>query len=495
MISAVPCPVKVAAEHFPHSIALCDAETVLTYAELDARVAAATRAFDAGEIPFGRPIAILARNSIDYAVLFFAALRQGHPVVLLNHRLTPREWEAQLKMTDCRLLVAASDLLTMTEGIGIARVALHEFVIAQQSINLQEFSGEIPTDREAVIIFSSGSTDTPHGVVLSWGNLYYSALGTNMALASAPDNGWLAALPFFHVGGLAILIRSALTGSAAYIMREFDGPKAIEAIEKGRINLVSIVPTMLQAMMACDTNNRLKGAKAIIVGGASFDKPLRQEAARRGLPIRTTYGLTETASMVTLLDRSDDPGLWHTSGQVLPYREVMIASGDNRPLPRGAEGRIMVRGEVVSGRQLDRDESAQDSDGWFKTDDVGHLDDNGYLVVSGREGKRIKSGGEYIDLTRLEQALLSLRGITQAVVLARPDDTWGERPVAFVVVGKDGPDAETIRETLSAVLPRPMIPDRVIIVPDLPLVGSGKYDLRELRHRYPEIFRPDLYDS
>jgi acyl-CoA synthetase (AMP-forming)/AMP-acid ligase II len=201
--------------------------------------------------------------------------------------------------------------------------------------------------------------------------------------------------------------------------------------------------------------------------------------------------MTETTSMVTLLDKSDCPDLWTTAGRVLPYREVAIIDNDGKPSPVGWPGRIMIRGEVVSRRHLGEPERQRLPDEWFDTGDIGAMDSSGYLTVAGRRDNIIVSGGENIDLTRIETVLNAVSGIKGSVVISREDEKWGHRPVAFVELYDENISEGRIREELAVDLPRFMLPDRIVIVRSLPLTVGGKYDRTALPRLYPDIFARD----
>ncbi|NMC43301.1 MAG: acyl--CoA ligase [candidate division Zixibacteria bacterium] len=487
----IACPLRIAARTTPDRIALSDPDRSMTFAEWDAAAVGTVESFQAGGILPGQAVAVLGRNSIDYAVLFFAALRYGLILTPLNTRLTVADWRQQLSAVHCRLVVADREFQPQAIDLGIPSVSMTNIIAGTAADVDRDVEVEMPPDRDALLIFSSGSTGRPRGVVLTGGNLYFSALGLATILPPGPEDVWLAVLPFFHIGGISILYRAALGACGVHIRPCFDAADVLETLAPARITLLPLVPTMLGELLAADSANLLRGLKAIIVGGAAFDASLRREAEAKRLPILTTYGQTETASMVTILDKSDRPELWSTAGRVLPYREIMIASDDGEPVPAGTMGRILVRGEVVAGRLLAGLQVRCRPEDWFDTGDNGVMNASGYLKVMGRGDSIIVSGGENIDLTRIEAILTGVSGVKGAVVLARADKKWGHRPVAFVEPSGEDISEERIREELGAQLPRFMHPDRIIIVRPLPLTATGKYDRAALRERYAKILGVD----
>ncbi|MDD4050404.1 MAG: o-succinylbenzoate--CoA ligase [candidate division Zixibacteria bacterium] len=483
------CPIQAAAQKYPDRIALYDINQTLTFSQLDAMVTGTAAALQARGVVPGQVVSILGRNTVEFAIVFFAALRHGFILMPLNYRLTPADRRRQLSAADCRLAIHDSEFKAEAADLGVTSVSIREIISDDVQGSSHSSVIEIPLEREALVIFSSGSTGRPRGVVLTWGNLYFNALGSATFLPLGPEDIWLAVLPFFHIGGISILFRTALAACGAYVMPRFEAKGVIDVLRQNHISLISLVPTMLNDLLGEDGDNLLRGVRGIILGGAAFDAALRQTAAAKRLPVLTTYGMTETTSMVTLLDKSDRPDLWATAGRILPYREVLIADDKGKSLPMGERGHIMIRGDVVSRRYIGERGTERLPDDWFDTGDIGIMDAPGYLTVVGRQDSIIISGGENIDLTRIETVLNAISGVKGAVVVSRKDEKWGRRPVAFVEPsGADFPE-ERIMGEMAAQLPRFMLPDRIIIVRPLPLTAGGKYDRIALQEQYPDVFK------
>jgi O-succinylbenzoic acid--CoA ligase len=472
---------------YPDRLALFDDRHAVSYGKLDILIDLAISNLRTKGVEEGNVVGILGQNSIAYAVMLFAAWRMGFVLMPLNCRLSPEDWNRQVATAGCRLLVLDVDYLPYGDRIGVNAVALNEIVTGADMTSLQNLDEELPLGREALIIFSSGTTDTPRGMVLTWANLYYSAQGAASVLAYRPEDIWLAALPFFHIGGISIPFRTALTGCAACVVDRFDPARAIEIISEHRISFISVVSTMLTDLIHADRENKLTGCRGIILGGAAWDESLLEEITARQLPVLTTYGLTETSSMVTLLPPDSPFEKLATSGKALPHREIMIIDDDGRERPRGEIGHIAVRGKTLLARYLNQDRPPYPQDGWFITDDIGKIDEEGYLTVIGRADSVIVSGGENIDLNRVEREFQRLPGVAGAVVLSRPDRRWGSRPVAFVEAGEKGIDEVTLQLEIAERLPKIMIPDRIIVLDRLPRTGSGKHDRSALRRDYTNI--------
>jgi O-succinylbenzoic acid--CoA ligase len=264
-------------------------------------------------------------------------------------------------------------------------------------------------------------------VVHTYGNHRASALASAWNLGVDPDDRWLSVLPLFHVGGLAILIRSAVYGTAAVVHDGFDVDHVRDSLERGDATLVSLVSTMLQRLRESGLTEA-PALRAALLGGGPVPRDLLEWAADAGLPVLQTYGMTETSSQIATLGAEEALARTGSAGRPLPGVELRIGEG----------GEILVRGPMVS-------PSAIGEDGWLHTGDRGRLDGDGFLYVEGRIDDTIVTGGENVMAAEVEDALRSHPAVADAAVVGRPDPEWGEAVTAFVVLDADVEDAELIR--------------------------------------------------
>jgi len=474
----IPCPVSDSDDR--DRPALFDHNGLISYSDLDKVidiVGGNLKRFDIGP---GDIVAVLDDNSLSYAVLFFAAMRYRFTLMPLNTRLTEIDWQSQIDNAGCRLVAVGSDYRGAVSHIKVEKVDFRELLTGADIVVDNSRKRFVNLDRDALVIHTSGSSAKPRGVVLTWGNLYYSALGAASVLDYRPGDNWLAVLPFFHVGGISILFRAILGGNGVHILPRFDPESIMALADDDKIQYLSLVPTMLHELLLADEKNRLSRLKSIVVGGAAWGESLKKEAVRRQLPVLTTYGMTETASMVTLLSPDAPADKLTTSGRVLPYRELKIVDSDGKKVEKKISGRIVVRGEVLFSRYLNGHQRQFDSEGWFVTGDIGFMDRQGFLTVTGRSDRIIVSGGENIDLDLIEKEIEKIDGLAGVAVVARRDKKWGQRPVAAVALSDRSLTAKRILELLGKTLPSIMLPDRIIIVDKIPLTPAGKYDRQEL---------------
>ena len=306
-----------------------------------------------------------------------------------------------------------------------------------------------PPPDTRTVIFTSGTTGEPKPVYLTAANHSASAIASAWNLGVSPDDRWLCCLPLWHVGGLAIPIRSVIYGTTAVLHDGFDAERVREEIESGNVTLVSLVATMLHRLIDAGLREwpALRGA---LVGGGPVPKGLTEWATEHGFPLLSTYGMTETCSQVV------------TGGRPLLGVDLAIAD----------DGEILVRGPMVA-------PGALAEDGWLHTGDRGRLDAGGALVVEGRLDDMIVTGGENVAASEVEEALLSHPAVTDAAVVGRPDPEWGEAITAYVVTDAEASDDELIAHCRDR-LARHKGPKAIHRLDELPRNAAGKLVRREL---------------
>jgi len=314
--------------------------------------------------------------------------------------------------------------------------------------------------RPATVVFTSGSTGLPKPAVHSAENHIGSAVAANANIPLKPGDRWLLSLPLHHVAGIAITFRCALAGTAVAVPEP--GTPLPEALQAFRPTHISLVPTQLARLLADETaTRRLAEAKAVLMGGAPMPPPLVQSAFDRGIPIHTSYGLTETSSQIT----ATPPGA---------YLDALLTSG--KPLTPGAvaisdAGEVLVRGKTLFLGYIQNGELHRPlaPDGWFATGDLGRFDEHGRLVVEGRRDNMFVSGGENVLPEEIERRLCELPGIDQALVIPIPDNEYGEVGIAYIKTRGKQLDPSRLKAQLREQLPPHKIPKQFRPwPPDLP---------------------------
>jgi O-succinylbenzoic acid--CoA ligase len=425
----------------PDHPALVDAGgTVTTYAQLDAQAGDAAAALAGLGVQPGDRVALQLPPGGPFLAALHATLLLGAAVVPIDPRLGPRE-RAE-RTNDAKL--------TVTEPL--ARDGAPDAPIRDR----------LDPDAPATIVYTSGTTAAPKPVVLTIGNWTWNALGSAVALGLDAGDRWLCTLPLSHVGGLSILLRSAIYGTTVVLHERFDPAAVIEAIDRDQVTLVSLVPTTLRRLL--DAGLRGVGGtgslRVALVGGGALAPALAAEASEAGIPVAQTYGMTETCSQVA----TSLPGEPATAGRPLLGQHVRIAG----------DGEILVAGPTVA-------RSAVAADGWLHTGDLGALDAHGRLTVTGRKADTIVTGGENVAPAEVETVLLGHPAVAEAAVHGRPDPRWGEAVVATVVL-HDGShaEAEELRAHVASQLAAFKVPKEVAFAAVLPRTPSGKLLRRAL---------------
>ena len=467
----------------------------LTYRALDARVGTAAGRLAALGVAEGEPVGLLHANTNDFAVFVHAITRAGAMCVPHNARLTASEIAWQLRDAGTRYLVADA------EHEALARAAIAE-VRGETGVTLLAADDDawrtatalvgpsaIPFERPHTLMYTSGTTGRPKGAVLTHGNFYWSAVASAANLGFDPEDRWLACLPLYHVGGLSILLRSAIYGNTAVIHERFDEARAVRALRDERITLLSVVATMLQRMLSLDDAAYPKTVRAIIVGGGPVPRMLLEASAARGLPVLQSYGLTETASQLTTLGADDALRKIGSAGLPLPGSTVRI-DVDGREAEANEVGEILVAGPTVFAGYLHRPDATAEAirDGWLHTGDLGSLDDEGYLTIADRRDDLIVTGGENVYPAEVEAALLAFPGIEECAVVGLPDERWGALVVAVLVAAAGATVDETALDAhLRARLAGYKLPRRIEVSAEpLPRTASGKVQRHLVRERLLE---------
>ncbi|MFH2054495.1 MAG: o-succinylbenzoate--CoA ligase [bacterium] len=454
-----------------------------TYEDFNDVVYASARALQLSGIGKGDRVAFLSRNSMQMIAAILALGRLGAVAVPLNLRWLPQNWVEACRQTGVKLLLTEREYVNQLTSSGIPMTPVHE--LAHQDDG-RPFTPRLPLvepEELASIIFTSGSSGMPKGVLLTHLNHYCSAFGANLRIPISESDCWLLSLPLYHVGGLAIIYRTLLAGSRLHLADDFDAGHYLELIARGEVTMLSLVPAMLQRMLAAwDKALPPVGLKAILLGGAPLSAALAEKIKQSGWQVLPTYGLTETASQVTTTSLPCPPDKLMTAGRPLFYRDVSIVDEQGRSLRPGEVGEIAVGGEVLCQGYVDH-RLPLTEDGLLRTGDLGTLDSDGYLTVKGRRDEMLISGGENIYPAEIVSAAESCPGVKAAAVIPIEDVEWGQRPLLCVEIESDF-SFERLRDQLSNNLARFMVPERIEVLVELPRTGIGKIDRAELKRRF-----------
>ena len=424
----VPWLIRAAAMR-PEHLALQSAGERLTYGELEMRARRSAGALAERGVGAGDRVALALPAGLPFCAALHGCALLGAVAVPIDLRLSPAERELRLQGVSA----------VVEDGL--------------QGPPLQEIA-PLELDRVATLMYTSGTTATPKAVPLTYRNWLASALGSAATLGLDRRERWLCPLPLAHVGGLSIILRSAIYGTTVVLADRFDAAAMAAALADASepITLVSLVATMLERVL--DGGLRTPPAlRWVLLGGGPIPASLLERARDAGVPVAPTYGMTEACSQIA------------TFGWPLPETELGIS----------ADGEVLVRGPTVS-------RAALSADGWLHTGDLGALDKRGKLSLQGRRSELIVSGGENVAPMEVEEVLRSHPAVADAAVFGRPDAEWGEAVIA-AIVPSDGmrPDRSQLRDHCAQRLARFKVPKSFEFVERLPRTASGKLLRRELR--------------
>jgi len=317
----------------------------------------------------------------------------------------------------------------------------------------------------ALIISTSGSEGQPKAVMLSNGNLDAAARASNERLPLGPGDIWLACLPLYHIGGQSILWRCAQAGATVLLHDGFDAPAVVADMAQRPVTHISLVPAMLARLLEIGARPPPTLRHAII-GGAALSLALYDQASQAGWPLNPSYGMSETAAQIATWTPADGP--WHQGlvGHALGRNQLSVAE----------DGRIRVRGPQVMSGYLGANGNKQNA--WLSSGDLGKIDENGRLTITGRADDMLISGGRNVHPTEVESSLAACPGIRDVAVTGQSDARWGDLVVALVV---GDASAEEIADWSRAHLPSAARPRRIIHLASLPRSAAGKLERSALR--------------
>ncbi|MEP7286803.1 MAG: o-succinylbenzoate--CoA ligase [Chloroflexota bacterium] len=469
----------------PDRLALVFGTERWTFRDLSQRVDQTARRLAGFGIQQGDRVALLMRNGLDFATLTHAVSRLGAVLIPLNIRLTAAEivWQLGNVGAKCLIYDSANTQIALAAAHDLPELRLTMaspdpsgfFQLPEAEIRLQD-----GIDLEAVhsIIYTSGTTGKPKGALLTYGNHWWSATGSALNLGLHTDDCWLACLPLFHVGGLAILLRGIIYGNCVIIHDGFDPAAVNRAIDEDHVTTISVVSTMLQRML--DEHGERPyppSLKYVLLGGGPAPRPLLEVCAECGVPVVQTYGMTETASQFVTLPPEDTLRKLGSAGKPLFPNVLRIErESDNAIAVAGEVGEIVIHGPSVIRSYIDQ---AALHDGWLHTGDLGYRDEEGYLYVVSRRSDLIISGGENVYPAEVEAVLLSHPAVEEAGVIGVPDERWGQVPAAAIRV-REGttPTPDELRDYCLQRLARYKVPSEFRFVAALPRNAAGKL----LRH-------------
>ena len=410
-------------------------------------------------------IAIVSDNSVTMAVYLLAAMLVRKEVLLLNVHLTAGEIENQL----CQLHITTVLHSAKRCGQVPKSVTSMEFESMESMLHNGEkdiFDWIVNDNDIAAIMNTSATTGQFKSVPLRWSQIKAHVQASQEVLGRSEQDNWLMVLPLFHVSGLSILMRSLYNGTAMTIMESYDEEQVLQYIHDGRINMMSLVPTILKNLEPRITHHQLR---VILLGGEFIPRPLVDACIAKQLPIYKTYGMTETFSQSVTMPVLSNLNKLDSVGKPLPRMTVHIVNPDVDGV-----GEIHLNGPMVMRGYINREPIHGD----FNTDDMGYVDEDGFLYILNRRTDLIISGGENIYPKEIEDTVYAMQGVKECAVIPVADTKWGQVPALFVAfddIDALGTDLKMIvRDYISSKLAKYKVPKYITIMDALPRNGTGK---------------------
>ena len=410
-------------------------------------------------------IAIVSDNSVTMAVYLLAAMLVRKEVLLLNVHLTAREIEKQLCELHITTVLHSAKRRTQVPASVIA-IEFESVEAMLHDIAEDTFDWTFAEHDIAAIMNTSATTGQFKSVPLRWGQIKAHVQASQEVLGRSEQDNWLMVLPLFHVSGLSILMRSLYNGTAMTIMESYDEEQVLQCIHDGRINMMSLVPTILKNLEPRITHHQLR---VILLGGEFIPRPLVDACIAKQLPIYKTYGMTETFSQSVTMPVLSNLNKLDSVGKPLPRMTVHIVNPDVDGV-----GEIHLNGPMVMSGYI----NCEPIHGDFNTDDMGYVDEDGFLYILNRRTDLIISGGENIYPKEIEDTVYAMQGVKECAVIPVADTKWGQVPALFVAfddIDALGADLKMIvRDYLSSKLAKYKVPKYITIMDALPRNGTGK---------------------
>ena len=450
----------------------------------------------------GDRVALCAPNSLEWITFYFGVIKAGAVAVTLSNQLTAAEFT--LAVADARAKCIFTTDERIDEIIPLQGVDMLEKIVAPRGdLSFEQLCAQGDGDFEAVdrdrkdtaaILYTGGTTGTPKGVMLSHENITTAIYNVVFNERSTEKDRALCFLPFNHVfAQMHIMNATMLSGGCIEMIPAFDLEKVLKITAAGKVTKLFGVPTVYVRLLSVENlRERLGAVNYCFSAAASLAVELvRKWKQRTGLDIHEAYGMTESASMVTY-----NHYYQHVIGSVgtpVGTTEIRICDANGQPVTRGGEGEIYIRGRNIMTGYLNHPEETRAAfrGDWFRSGDIGRLDENGHLFLVDRLKDLIITGGENVYPREIEEVLFTLPQVQECSVIGLPDSEWGERVTAIIVPAPDCTvNPGELKDALKRVLSPYKVPKEFRIVNELPKTNTGKIlkrkikkDIQLTRHR------------
>ncbi|MGM0547228.1 MAG: class I adenylate-forming enzyme family protein [Bacteroidota bacterium] len=439
----------------------------------------------------GDRVAVVSKNSVEYLLLFFACAKIGVVLAPLNYRLP--EAGLQELIDDCDPhLVIFSEEFSFIDDESTVSLSFEELGMQMHSYRVDPEIYEADPDDIAMILYTSGTTGKSKGAMISWRQIHWNSINTEISLELTGQDCAFVNTPFYHTGGWHVLLTPLIHhGGKLVLQPEFNAAECNTLIEKEEITILFGIPTMLRMMMEESNFDQVdvSSVRFAICGGESCPIPIINRYKEKGIPIRQGYGLTEAGPNCYSLPAEDAIRKKGSVGFPNFHIGVKIVDDQNQEVPQGEVGELLMKGPHIFAGYWKNPEATEQTidDGWVHTGDLFRCDEDGYYYIVGRKKEMYISGGENVYPIQVEKVIYDHEAVSQVAVIGVPDEQWGETGCAFIVL-KEG--ASLTKEELISYcreyLAGYQLPRHVIFKDALPIGDSNKIQKRDLEEEYEE---------
>lgn len=481
------------AELNPERTALIFEGKTSSYGDMAKTVRRQARLLQDSGVCIGDRVAFIGFNQPAFLETLFATNALGAVFVPLNFRLTAEELKFMINDAGVHTLVCDGPMQELIAPIK-DELCCREYLGAESNLTgwrslTNERAATAPLEATvavdqhdtSVIMYTSGTTGLPKGVMLSHGNIMWNNINAQLSYGGARDDVVLTAAPLFHIAGLNVMtLQSFMMGSTLVLVRNFDPGLVLQYMQQYKVTSMFGAPAMFLFMSQHPDfdNTDLTSIKMLICGAAPVPESLLNLYSERQINFCQGYGLTETSPFASLLTPEWAISKLGSAGQAAFYTDLRIVNDDNQEVAAMEHGEICISGANVMKGYWNRPEAtakAIDSQGWFHSGDIGYIDEDGFLFICDRLKDMVISGGENIYPAEVESVLYKHELIAEVAVIGVPDEKWGEAVTAVVALVEGAElTLEQLRAFAESHLARYKLPTRLHLVPALPRNPAGK---------------------
>ena len=479
----------------------------LTFKELNARSNRIANALLNAGIRKDDRVGLLLMNSAEFMEAYFALGKIGAVVVPLNWRLVADELEFILKDSGAKRLVFSEEFVDTVADLHSRgdKTDITQWLQVEGAAEIAFFAESYDRFRDAAsddepeilaadddmlyIMYTSGTTGLPKGVVHTHATSAWGAITIAATTYYQEDDKFLSPLPMFHVGALTPLTVNVYRGVTSVVMRSFDPVRAWELVTEERITIGLAVPAMLNFMLQVGDLGRFEFDqwRWCMSGAAPVPEALIEAYEKVGIEVHQVYGLTETCGPACLIDAENALKRIGSTGKAFYHTDVKIVRPDGATCDPDEAGEVLVRGPHIMREYWNREEATAETivDGWLHTGDVARMDPDGFVYIQDRIKDMIISGGENVYPAEIENLLQTHEGISEAAVIGQESDKWGESPFAIIVKSDASLTETDVLDYCKGRLAPFKMPKGVAFADEIPRNPSGKILKRILREQFP----------